>query len=59
MKTQTNHDSLVNEPSSQLERIEMRVLLRGCHGDIPDTLPGIVERLVDGIDAGVVRGHRV
>ena len=57
MKTQTNHDSLMNESSSQLEGIEMRVLLCGCHGDIPDPPPGIVEGLMDGVDARVVRGN--
>lgn len=59
IQTQTNHDSLMNEPSPQLKGVEMRVLLRGCHGDIPDPPPGIVEWLVDWVDARVVRGDRV
>ena len=59
MKIQTNHDSLMNESFSQLERVEMRVLLCGCHGDIPDPPPGIVEWLVDGVDARVMRGDGV
>ena len=50
---------MVNEPSSQLEGIEVRILLCGCHGDIPDLPPGIVEWLVYGVDASVVGGDRV
>lgn len=49
----------MNESSSQLEGVEMRVLLCGCHGDIPDPPPGIVEGLMDGVDTRVVRGDRV
>lgn len=50
---------MVNEPSSQLEGVEVRILLCGCHGDIPDLPPGIVEWLVYGVDASVVGGDGV
>ena len=49
----------MNESSSQLEGVEMRVLLCGCHGDVPDLPPGIVEGLVDGVDTRVVGGDRI
>ena len=49
----------MDEASFQLEWIEMRVFLCGSHGDIPDTPPGIVEWLVYGVDARMVRGDRV
>ena len=49
----------MNEPSSHVIRPQVGVLLSGRHGNIPDTPPGIVERLVHRIDSGVVGGDRV
>ena len=49
----------MNESSSELEGVEMRVLLCGCHGDIPDLPPGIVEGLVNGVDTRMVGGDRI
>lgn len=37
----------------------MRVLLSAGGADVPHLLPGPVERAVHGVDAGMVRGHRV
>lgn len=42
--TNSYHNSTMYEASSHMLRIEVGVLLCGCHGNVPDTPPGIVER---------------
>ena len=49
----------MHEPSSHVIRSQVGVLLSGRHGNIPDTPPGIVERLVDRVDSGVMGGDGV
>lgn len=54
-----HHDAVVDEALPVPGGLQVRVLLRAGHLDAPDLAPGRVQREVDGVDAGVVRGHRV
>ncbi len=49
-----HHDSPVDETSSLVVRPQVGILLCGRHGDVPDGLPGSVERRVDGIHSRMV-----
>ena len=55
----TYHDSPMYESSSHMLRIQVWIFLSGCHGDIPDTPPGLVERRVHRVHTRMVGGDRV
>lgn len=49
----------MHEATPESGRPQVRILLRTGDFDVPDLLPGLVEALVDGIDARVMRTHAV
>lgn len=43
IESPSNHNSLIDEASSEVARIEVGIFLSCCHGDIPHLFPGAVE----------------
>lgn len=58
-RLESYHDTAVYEATPKPGRPQMWILLRAGDLDVPNLLPGLVEALVDGIDARVVRTHAV
>ena len=52
-------NAAVDETSPEASGLQMWVLLCAGHSDAPHFLPGIVQLHVDGVDARVVRRHRI
>lgn len=53
------HDAIVDEAPSVPCRLQVWILFRAGHPDVPHLLPGLVELHVHRVHPGVVRGHRV
>lgn len=49
----------MNEAASQAGRPQVRIFLGARDLDVPDSLPRLVEALVDRVDAGVMRTYAV
>ena len=47
------------ESSSHAVRLQVGVLLGGCHGNIPDGAPGMIKVWEDRVGAGVMGGDSV
>lgn len=52
-------NAAVDETSPEASRLQVWVLLRAGHLDAPHFLPGVIQLHVHGVDARVMRRHRV